>query len=119
MRVKLRNMTALILLISFLTMGCEALLIGGAATAGYKMGTDQKTIPEAFDDSLITASIKTRLLQDPYIRALNIDVDTNLGEVTLSGYVRSQDEIDRAMTIARGVSGVKGVTSLLKVREMK
>ncbi|MEK6777762.1 MAG: BON domain-containing protein [bacterium] len=119
MHIKRGSLIVLILLISFLTYGCEALLIGAAATAGYKIGTDQKTISESMNDSMITASIKTRLLQDPYVRALSIDVDTNLGEVTLSGYVRSQEEIDRAITLARGVNGVKDLKSFLKVRSVK
>lgn len=119
MHIKRGSVIVLILFISFLTYGCEVLLIGGAATAGYKLGTDQKTIPESMDDSMITASVKTRLIQDPYVRALSIDVDTNLGEVTLSGYVRSQEEIDRAITLAKGVSGVKSLKSFLKVRSVK
>jgi hyperosmotically inducible protein len=99
--------------------GCEILLIGGAAATGYKLGTDQKTVGEAFDDSMITASVKTRLVEDKQIRALNIDVDTNLGEVTLSGFARSKEEIDRAVIISKGVNGVNKVVSLLKVRVMQ
>lgn len=105
-----------LLVSSLLLAGCQVLLLGGAATAGYKLGTDEKTVSESIDDLVITSAIKTRLIEDRYVRALNIDVDTNLGEVTLSGYVRSQEEIDRAVTIAKGVRGVKKVTSLLKVR---
>jgi osmotically-inducible protein OsmY len=50
------------------------------------------------------------------VRSMSIDVDTNLGEVTLLGYVRSQEEIDRAVIIAKGVPGVTKVMSLLRVR---
>lgn len=96
--------------------GCEFLLIGGAATAGYKLSTDQKTVSEALDDSVITGSVKTRLMEDRQVRSLAIDVDTHLGEVTLSGYLRSEDEIDRAVIITKGVPGVKKVVSLLRVR---
>ncbi len=101
---------------ALMTTGCEVLLIGGAATAGYKVGTGEKTLAETAEDARITSMVKTRLLQDKYVHALNIDVDTNLSEVTLNGYVRSQDEIHRAVTIAKGVKGVKKVVSLLKVR---
>ncbi len=104
---------------SLMTTGCELLLIGGAATAGYKIGTDEKTISESAEDIRITSLVKTRLLEDQEVHALNIDVDTNLSEVTLNGYVRSQQEIHRAVTIAKGVTGVKKVISLLKVRQVK
>ncbi len=100
----------------FMASGCEVLLLSGAAVTGYKLSTDEKSVSEVVDDSVITASVKTRLMEDRQVRALNIDVDTNLGEVTLSGYVRSQREIDRAVIIAKGVNGVRQVTPLLKVR---
>ncbi len=111
-----RFLLCTLLLASFPMSGCEFLLIGGAATAGYQLGTDQKTVSEAFDDTVITSSVKTRLMEDRQVRALAIDVDTHLGEVSLSGYLRSQEEIDRAVIIAKGVPGVKRVTSLLHIR---
>jgi len=104
---------------ALMTTGCELLLIGGAATAGYKIGTDEKTISESAEDLRITSMVKGKLLEDPHVHALNIDVDTNLAEVTLNGYLGSQDEINRAVTIAKGVTGVKKVISLLKVRTAK
>jgi hyperosmotically inducible protein len=113
-----RVLVILLSALVFMAGGCEVLLIGGAATAGYKLGTDEKTISESADDALITSTIKTRLLQDKYVHALNIDVDTNLGEVTLNGMVESQEEANRAVTIAKGVKGVKKVVSLLKVRNL-
>jgi hyperosmotically inducible protein len=106
----------LMIAVACVTGGCELFLIGGAATAGYKLSTDQKTVSEAFDDSVITGSVKTRLMEDRMVRSMSIDVDTNLGEVTLLGYVRSQEEIDRAVIIAKGVPGVTKVMSLLRVR---
>jgi len=103
----------------FYVSGCEVLLVGGAAGAGYKIGTDQKSVGETLGDATITATIKMRLLQDKEVHGLNIDVDTNLGEVTLSGYVQSEEEIRRAVIIAKGVRGVKKVTNLLKVRRKR
>ncbi len=116
MRLSNGVLVASLLAALLMASGCEVLLLGGAAVTGYKMGTDEKSVSEVVDDSAITASVKTRLIQDAQVRALNIDVDTNLGEVTLSGYVRSQAEIDRAVIIAKGVQGVRRVTPFLKVR---
>jgi hyperosmotically inducible protein len=110
---------SLLCLTLILNSGCEVLLLGGAATAGYKLSTDEKTVSESFDDSMVTSSVKTRLIEDRQVRALNIDVDTDLGEVTLSGYVRSREEVDRAVIIAKGTPGVEKVMSLLKVRALE
>jgi hyperosmotically inducible protein len=66
-------------------------------------------------DSEITASVKTRLAADPDVAAINIDVDTLEGVVTLSGLVKSQDERAEAEELARGTEHVKKVINNLKV----
>lgn len=66
-------------------------------------------------DSEITASVKTRLAADPDVAAINIDVDTLEGVVTLSGMVKSQQERAEAEELARGTEHVKRVINNLKV----
>ena len=56
------------------------------------------------------------MLADPMVKGLKIDVDTNNGVVTLSGDVASKAEMDKAVTIARGTSGVSRVVSNLHVK---
>jgi hyperosmotically inducible protein len=74
-----------------------------------------KSIGETIDDATITARVKTALLNDPQVAGTRIDVDTNLGVVTMSGIVKSRAEEQRAIQVARGVSGVKDVRSTLQV----
>ena len=74
-----------------------------------------KSIGERIDDATITARVKTALLNDPQVAGLNIDVDTTLGVVTLSGVVRSRVEEQRAIQVAGGISGVRSVRSTLQV----
>ena len=54
-------------------------------------------------------------LDDSQVAGLKIDVDTTLGVVTMSGVVRSRNEEQRAVQLARGVPGVKDVRSTLQV----
>ena len=75
-----------------------------------------KTVGETIDDATITTRVKTALLNDPQVAGLKIDVDTTKGIVTMSGIVRSRDEEQRAMQIARGVPGVQDVKSTLQVQ---
>jgi len=70
---------------------------------------------EIVSDVAITATVKSKLLGDTTTPGWNIDVDTKDGVVTLKGTVKSQAEIDRAMSLARGTSGVKRVVSALKI----
>jgi hyperosmotically inducible protein len=74
-----------------------------------------KSVGETIDDATITARVKTALLNDPQVGGLKIDVDTTLGVVTMSGVVKSQTEEQRAIQLARAVSGVKDVKSTLQV----
>lgn len=71
---------------------------------------------EYLDDSAITAKIKTKLLGDPMISGFAVSVETFRGKVVLSGFVNSQAQIDRAVALAREVSGVREVQSALVLK---
>jgi hyperosmotically inducible protein len=75
-----------------------------------------RTLGERIDDAAITASVKTRFLDDPVVKGLNIDVDTRDGIVFLTGTVHSQTEKDRAMQLARETDHVREVKADLMVR---
>lgn len=66
-------------------------------------------------DAGVTAEIKTRLLADPMVRGLAIDVDTRDQVVTLSGTAKSEAEKMRAVEIARGVQNVQRVEDRITV----
>ena len=68
-----------------------------------------KTVGQAIDDTAITTRVKTQMLNDPLVGGLRIDVDTFKGAVTLSGRVKTQAEREKALTLARRVSGVTEV----------
>lgn len=74
-----------------------------------------KSIGASTDDATITVRVKTVLLNDPQVEGMRIDVDTTLGVVTMSGVVRSEDEEQRAIELARRVPGVRDVRSTLAV----
>src|SRR5438105_11137911 len=66
--------------------------------------------------SSITADIKARFLADPDIKSLHIKVKTIRYKVILTGYVNSEDEKNKAESIANEVKGVKEVRNKLIVR---
>jgi hyperosmotically inducible protein len=66
-------------------------------------------------DPGLTVEIKTRLLADPTVSGLRINVDTQDRVVTLTGTVSSQTEKERALEIARGVENVVRVEDKLTV----
>jgi osmotically-inducible protein OsmY len=90
-----------LLLVSFL----------GCASTAKQEGTG-----EYFDDSVITAKVKTSIFADAMLKAGEINVETFKGVVQLSGFVSSQAAIDRAVEVARGVSGVIAVKNAMHLK---
>lgn len=76
-----------------------------------------RTIGEHIDDAMITASVKGSLLADPQVKGLDIDVDTREGIVYLTGQVRSEQERDRAVELARKTKNVKDVKPNLQINK--
>ena len=91
-----------------------------APVAAYAADSDtDRSKPEHFvKDSVITTKIKTRLAEENLgsMKHIRIDTDKN-GVVWMSGTANSQEEIDKAVAIARDTEGVKSVTSHIKVRK--
>ncbi len=81
-----------------------------AATAAAKV---EQTVAEAG----ITAKIKAKMALDDYVKARAIDVTTSGSTVTLSGHVRSADERDRAVRLARETEGVTRVVDQLQIEK--
>lgn len=74
-----------------------------------------KSIGQALNDKVIGSKIKAKLIREPNIRSLNIDVDVNKGVVTLTGIVDTETNKDRIIQIARTSSGVVKVIDNIKV----
>ena len=71
---------------------------------------------EYVDDSVITAKVKTAIFNDSSLKVNEINVETFKGVVQLSGFVRSQADIDKAVQVARGIAGVKSVKNDMRVK---
>jgi osmotically-inducible protein OsmY len=71
---------------------------------------------EYIDDSLITTKVKAALAADPDVKATEVNVETFKGTVQLSGFVSSRESIQKAIDLARGVSGVRAVKNDMVVK---
>jgi hyperosmotically inducible protein len=71
---------------------------------------------EYVDDSVITTKVKALLANDDFLKSFQISVETYKGIVQLSGFVNSQQAVDKAGQIARSVQGVKSVKNDLNVK---
>ncbi len=82
---------------------------GPKPEAKTSVGTD-------VDDSAITTKVKSALLADADVKSFDIKVETRKGEVQLSGFVDNQAQMDRAITVAKGVEGVKKVDNKMSLK---
>jgi hyperosmotically inducible periplasmic protein len=90
---------------------------GAAPTTGSAGDTSVgAAAAEAMTDAGITTKVKSKLLADPDVSGLRIDVDTRDGVVTLTGMVNSSAEKARALDLAGKVENVKRVEDKLTVR---
>ncbi len=97
------------------TTGCASLVVGGAGAGGYYAGKDERSVGRITEDAQITSSINAKYVRDSQISAMDINVDTYNGVVTLHGHVNSVDAEARALSLARSTKGVKQVISRLSV----
>jgi hyperosmotically inducible protein len=95
--------------------GCGAAVVGGAAYGGYKGATDKRSIGTMVDDSVISTTIKSKMIADEFIKARHIDVDVVNGVVYLIGVVDSSFQRRMAGDIARGVEGVRQIENQLVI----
>jgi hyperosmotically inducible protein len=112
-----------------ITVGAEGIMGGEPAPGGEgdaAIGGDapnpepDRPIGTVMDDAGITTAVKAKLLADPTVGGLRIDVDTRNGVVYLTGdNMKSQAEIDQAINLAKSVEGVKSVENKLVVGDVK
>ena len=95
---------------------CLLLLMVIAAFAACASTSKQESTGEYIDDSVITTKVKSLLAADDFLKSFQISVETYKGAVQLSGFVNSQQTVDKAGQIARSVKGVASVRNNLIVK---
>ncbi|MFB6326558.1 molecular chaperone OsmY [Pantoea deleyi] len=90
-----------------------------ADSAGSKIDSSMKKVDGFMDDSGITAKAKAALVDDDAIKSTDISVKTHQGVVTLSGFVTSQEQAEKAVAVVQKIEGVKSVSDKLHVRDSK
>lgn len=86
-----------------------------SAVMGCSRSNPEST-SEVVADAVVTAKVKAALVKDQSLKAVDIKVQTNGGEVQLSGTADSKTDADRAAEVAKQVEGVKAVKNELVVK---
>ena len=96
---------------------CIALLSGFTGCASTpRNDTTERTAGQVLDDSVITTKVKSAIFEEPTLKVFQINVKTYQGKVLLSGFVDSQQTVQKAGEVARAVPGVVSVENSLVVK---
>lgn len=95
-----------------------ALVLVGAigVMAGCASTPKQEGTGEYMDDTFITTKVKAAIFNEPTLKSAEINVETFKGVVQLSGFVSSRADIDKAISVARGVKGVTAVRDDMRLK---
>lgn len=105
----MKSKLAILMSIAVLSVPVAALAADGKTTT--------ESVKENVGDAAITTKVKAAYAKDKDVSATSIKVDTdNKGVVTLSGTAKSKAEADKAVSLAKGVSGVTSVTNNIVVK---
>ena len=120
----MKSKLAVCLVLSAFLVPAYSAYANDTPTTGSEIKADTKravkTTKTAIKDSVITTKIKTKLAAEHpgSLTKIKVDTDAN-GIVTLSGFVNSRDEAEKAKSIARNTKGVTQVKAHLKVQAGK
>ncbi len=95
-------------------MSASASAMASSAMSGASQALGN--VENKLDDGALTAKVKTALLAAADVKAMQIDVDSKDGAVTLNGSQDTSSAVDRAASVARGTDGVKSVDNKLVVK---
>ena len=93
-----------------------ALALAGVLSFSCAGTTTRESTGEYVDDAAITTKVKTALVRDKTVSALDVGVDTFKGVVQLSGFVNTPEQKARAEADAASVPGVRSVKNNISVK---
>lgn len=85
-------------------------LVGCASTVKHE------STGEYVDDTWITTKVKAEIFNEPTLKSAEINVETFKGAVQLSGFVSSNANIEKAVSLARHVRGVNSVKNDMRLK---
>jgi len=110
-------MKTIIIFATFLVILTGFIFISSNSVIGEEVRpSNQKNPPlVSREDSVITTDVKNKITDDEKLRGLILNVKAHNGIVTLSGTVHSQDELNRAIELAKNTPGVVSVEQKITI----
>ena len=100
----------------FSRLALNLVLAGTLSAVLLGCGKDEVVTP-VVEDGVLTSNVKAAIAADPELKGLDLQVIARAGVIELSGAFDSYPKLDRALTVTRGVTGVKSVDDKTVKRE--
>ena len=97
-------------------LSAVTLAIVFASVLGCAGSPTQESTGEYVTDTWITPKVKAALVDDPMVKATEVNVETFKGVVQLSGFVSSYAAVNEAVRVTRGIKGVTSVKNDMRVK---
>lgn len=104
----MRHFLSFILLLALL-----GLMLQASGCAVYDAAVEERSVGTYVDDEAITFQIEKDFLADDKVKYLDYDASSYEGHVYIVGEYESRSQVDRAVAIAKGVDGVRRVTTYM------
>ena len=98
------------------TLAATVTAIALLTTAGCAVTRGQESVGAYVDDTAITTKVKAEIFKDDVLKSAEINVETFKGAVQLSGFVRSEADIQRAVRLTQAVGGVRSVKNDMRLK---
>lgn len=98
------------------TLTAAMLAITLVSVVGCASSSKQSGTGEYVDDAVITTKVKAAVFNEPTLKSAEINVETFKGVVQMSGFVNSQADINKAVSLARSVDGVVSVKNDMRLK---
>jgi hyperosmotically inducible protein len=98
------------------TLTAAMLAITLVSVVGCASSSKQSGTGEYVDDAVITTKVKAAVFNEPTLKSAEINVETFKGVVQMSGFVNSQSDINKAVSLARSVDGVVSVKNDMRLK---
>ncbi|MBW8370862.1 MAG: BON domain-containing protein [Thiobacillus sp.] len=98
------------------TLSAALLAVTLISVVGCASTSQKEGAGEYVDDAVITTKVKAAIFNEPSLKSTEINVETFKGVVQLSGFVNSEADISKAVSLARSVKGVTSVKNDMRLK---
>jgi hyperosmotically inducible protein len=101
----------------FIAVSLASAALAGLGACASTEPTTRRSAGEFTDDAALTAKVKTAIATDAGAKtAAAVNVETFRGVVQLTGFVDSEDQVNRAVSAAKKVQGVRSVKNDIRLK---